>query len=109
IMAGGGRIGFAPNARVHHLVSSDRMRRSYLRRKSYAFGYGSGVAGGRTHNHLDKLARNLLRIVIAVARGDSERAVFHELECANFVGYWRARFDRKFGRIPLISPPRSPK
>jgi len=71
------------------------MRRSYLWRKSFAFGYGSAFAGGRSHNHLDKLARNAIRLISAIARGDSERAVYHELECANFFGYWRGRLDMK--------------
>jgi hypothetical protein len=74
------------------------MRRSYLRRKSYAFGYGSAVAGGRSHNHLDKLVRNTLRMMLALARGDRERAVYHELECANFFGYWHGRLDMKRAR-----------
>jgi glycosyltransferase involved in cell wall biosynthesis len=87
----GGAIGFVPRARVHHNIPPERMRRKYLRRKSYAFGYGSAIAGGRTHNHLDKLARNAARMLFALARGDTERAVYHELECANFVGYWRGR------------------
>lgn len=91
IMAQGGTVGFAPRARVHHLIPRERMRRSYLRRKSFAFGYGSALAGGRNHNHFDKLARNVTRLIAALARADLERAVYHELECANFFGYWRAR------------------
>jgi hypothetical protein len=27
----------------------------------------------------------------AAMRGDPERAIYHELECANFLGYWRGR------------------
>jgi glycosyltransferase involved in cell wall biosynthesis len=95
ITARGGAVGFAQRARVHHIIPPERMRQSYLRSKTYAFGYGSAVAGGRTHNHLDKLARNVLRMILALARGDSERAVYHELECANFLGYWRGRLDMK--------------
>ena len=91
IRAKGGRLGFAIKARVHHVIPADRMRRAYLRRKSYAYGFGSAIAGGRTHNHLEKLARNAVRMIAALARGDTERAVYHELECANFVGYWRGR------------------
>jgi glucosyl-dolichyl phosphate glucuronosyltransferase len=95
IISRGGAVGFAPRARVHHMIPPERMRRPYLRRKSYAFGYGSAVAGGRSHNHLDKLVRNALRMMLALARGDSERALYHELECANFFGYWRGRLDMK--------------
>jgi glycosyltransferase involved in cell wall biosynthesis len=91
IMHRGGAMGFAPAARVHHLIPRERMTRSYLRRKSYAFGMGSAIAGGRTHNHLDKLARNAFRMALALVRGDRERTVYHELECANFFGYWRGR------------------
>jgi glycosyltransferase involved in cell wall biosynthesis len=98
IMARGGVVGFAPRARVHHLIPAERMRRSYLRRKSYAFGYGSALAGGHTHNHLDKLARNAIRLIAALARGDREGAVYHELECANFFGYWRGRLDIRLKR-----------
>jgi glycosyltransferase involved in cell wall biosynthesis len=98
ILTAGGAVGFAPRARVHHIIPPERMRRSYMRRKSYAFGYGSAVAGGRSHNHLDKLARNVLRMMFALARGDRERAVYHELECANFFGYWRGRLDLKRAR-----------
>ena len=100
ITARGGAMGFAQCARVHHVIPPERMRRSYLRRKTYAFGYGSAVAGGRTHNHLDKLARNVLRMILALARGDRERAVYHELECANFFGYWRGRLDLKLRSWP---------
>jgi glycosyltransferase involved in cell wall biosynthesis len=67
------------------------MRGRYLRRKAYAFGFGSAIAGSPTHNHLDKLARNGLRMLTAAAQGKPERAVYHELECANFFGYWRGR------------------
>jgi glucosyl-dolichyl phosphate glucuronosyltransferase len=95
IMAQGGAVGFAPRARVHHVIPAERMRRSYLRRKSFAFGYGSALAGGRSHNHFDKLARNVARLISAMARADVERAVYHELECANFFGYWRGRLDLK--------------
>jgi glycosyltransferase involved in cell wall biosynthesis len=91
IMRFGGKMGFARAARVHHLIPPERMTRAYLRRKSYAFGFGSAVAGGRTHNHLDKLARNALRMALAGLRGDRERAVYHELECANFLGYWHGK------------------
>jgi glycosyltransferase involved in cell wall biosynthesis len=91
IMRSGGRMGFAPAARVHHLIPAERMTRAYLRRKSYAFGIGSAIAGGPTHNHLDKLGRNALRMALAALRGDLERAVYHELECANFFGYWQGK------------------
>ncbi len=95
----GGAIGFAPKARVHHMIGSERMTRGYLRRKAYAFGFGSAIAGGRTHNHLDKLFRNAIRMATAAAAGDLESAVFHELECANFFGYWRGRLAmRRRGR-----------
>lgn len=91
IMTSGGVVGFAPRARVHHLIPPERMRRAYLRHKAFAFGFGSAVAGGPTHNHLDKLGRNAIRMLWALTRGDLERAVYHELECANFLGYWRGR------------------
>lgn len=87
----GGAVGFAPAARVHHLIPPERMTRAYLRRKSYAFGFGSALTGGRTHNRLDKLARNAIRMAAAALCGERERAVYHELECANFAGYWRGR------------------
>jgi len=93
IITEGGTVGFTPRARVHHLIPPERMQPSYLRRKSFAFGYGSAVAGGRSHNHFDKLARNVLRMMVAMARGNSERALYHQLECANFFGYWRGRLD----------------
>lgn len=87
----GGAIGFAQRARVHHIIGRERMTRRYLRRKAYAFGFGSAISGGPTHNHLDKLARNGLRMLTAAVLGNPERAVYHELECANFFGYWRGR------------------
>jgi hypothetical protein len=99
IMAGGGMVGFAPSARVHHIIPPERMRRSYLWRKSFAFGYGSAVAHGRSHNHFDKLARNAIRLVFAAANGDRERAVYHELECANYFGYWRGRLEMRLRRL----------
>ncbi len=95
IIARGGAIGFAPGARVHHLIGAERMTRSYLRRKSFAYGVGSAYAGGRSHNHLDKLVRNACRMLLAAARGDAEGAVYHQLECMNFLGYWRARLMRR--------------
>jgi glucosyl-dolichyl phosphate glucuronosyltransferase len=91
IAKSGGAIGFALRARVHHMIGCERMTRKYLRRKAYAFGFGSAIAGGPTHNHLDKLARNGVRMLAAAALGNPERAVYHELECANFFGYWRGR------------------
>jgi glycosyltransferase involved in cell wall biosynthesis len=95
IMAKGGAVSFAPRARVHHIIPPERMRQIVSMAKSFAFGYGSALAGGPTHNHLDKLARNAIRLVFALARRDGERAVYHELECANFLGYWRGRIDMK--------------
>ncbi|MGH7781650.1 MAG: glycosyltransferase [Candidatus Binataceae bacterium] len=91
IIAGGGRMGFAPRAIVNHLIPAERMTRSYLRRKSFAYGVGSAFAGGRHHNQPGKLLRNAARMAAATIRGDSERAIYHELECANFLGYWRGR------------------
>jgi len=91
IIAQGGAIGFARRAIVHHLIPPERMTRAYLRRKSFAYGVGSAFAGGRSHNGPGKLARNAMRIALAMARGDIERAIYHELECANFFGYWRGR------------------
>src|SRR5260370_25730737 len=90
ILQRGGVIGFVPGERVQHIIGRERMTRAYLRRKSYAFGYGSAIAGAPTHNHLDKLVRNVARMAFAAMRGNLERAVYHELECANFLGYWRA-------------------
>ncbi len=96
IIAGGGKMGFAPLAIVHHQIPAERMTRAYLRRKSFAFGLGSAVAaGGRSHNQIDKLLRNVFRMATAAARGDRERAIYHELECANFLGYWRGRLRQK--------------
>ncbi len=91
IIARGGRMGFAPRAIVNHLIPAERMTRKYLRRKSFAYGVGSAFAAGRHHNHPGKLIRNAARMAAAAVRGDSERAIFHELECANFLGYWRGR------------------
>ena len=91
IISKGGAIGFAPRAIVHHLIPPERMTRAYLRRKSFAYGVGSAFAGGRSHNRLDKLFRNAIRMAVATVRGDPERAIYHELECANFFGYWRGR------------------
>lgn len=91
IIGKGGKMGFVPDAIVHHLIGSERMTAGYLRRKSYAYGFGSAVAGGKSHNRFDKLAKNLLRMCGATLRGDREGVVFHQLECANFFGYWRGR------------------
>ena len=91
ILAGGGAMGFVPRAIVHHLIPPERLTRAYLRRKSFAFGMGTAFAGLQNHNRLDKLIRNGVRMAIATMRGDSERAIYHELECANFLGYWRGR------------------
>jgi len=91
IMARGGTIGFAPRAKVHHMIPPERMTRAYLRRKSFAYGVGSAFAGGRSHNRPDKLLRNAIRMCAATLRGDPERALYHQLECANFLGYWRGR------------------
>ncbi|MGH7948868.1 MAG: glycosyltransferase family 2 protein [Candidatus Binataceae bacterium] len=91
IISNGGCFGFAPRAIVRHTIGPERMTRGYLARKSFAFGMGSAVAGGKSHNRIDKLARNLARLVGAALHGDAERVVYHELECANFFGYWRGR------------------
>jgi glycosyltransferase involved in cell wall biosynthesis len=102
IIAGGGRIGIAPRAVVHHLIGPERMTRSYFRRKSFAFGVGSAMGGGRTHNRVDKLVKNLVRMGAAAARGNRSQAFYHQLECVNFFGYW-------YGRIALrrAAAPRS--
>jgi glucosyl-dolichyl phosphate glucuronosyltransferase len=91
----GGAMGFVPEARVFHLVPVARMNRAYLRRKAFAFGVGTAISGARSHNRLDKLVRNALRMLSAGVRGDRERAIYHELECANFFGYWWGRLSRR--------------
>jgi glycosyltransferase involved in cell wall biosynthesis len=91
IIARGGAMGFAPRAVVHHLIPVERMTRAYLRRKSFAFGMGTGFARLPSHNRFDKLVRNTVRMAAASIAGDRERAIYHELECANFFGYWRGR------------------
>lgn len=91
IIGNGGKMGFVPGAIVHHLIGSERMTLEYLRRKSFAFGFGSAIARGESHNGFDKLAKNLLRMSGAALRGDREGVVYHQLECANFLGYWRGR------------------
>ncbi len=97
IIGNGGKMGFVPGAMVHHLIGAERMTPAYLRRKSFAFGFGSAVAGGRSHNRLDKLAKNLFRMCGAALRGDREGVIYHQLECANFLGYWRGRFANRRG------------
>jgi glycosyltransferase involved in cell wall biosynthesis len=101
IVKGGGAMGFVTEARVFHLVPAARMNRKYLLRKAFAFGVGTAQAGGRSHNHLDKLVRNAIRMAAAAARGDRERTLYHELECANFFGYWWGRLPRR--GAPLAS------
>jgi GT2 family glycosyltransferase len=91
ILERGGTMGFVPRAVVHHMIPPERMTLAYLRRKSFAFGMGTAFAGLQNHNRLDKLVRNGVRMAAATMRGDPERAIFHELECANFLGYWRGR------------------
>lgn len=91
----GGRIGIAPHAVVHHLIGPERMTRPYFRRKAFAFGVGSAFAGGRTHNRLDKLIKNLVRMGAAAAAGNRPLAFYHQLECVNFCGYW-------YGRVKLL-------
>jgi GT2 family glycosyltransferase len=88
IIRGGGKIGLAPRAVVHHMIGPERMTRAYFRRKSFAFGVGSAFGGGRTHNRPDKLVKNLVRMAAAAARGNQPLAFYHELECVNFFGYW---------------------
>jgi glucosyl-dolichyl phosphate glucuronosyltransferase len=97
IIEGGGAMGFVIDAQVFHLVPAARMNPRYLLRKAFAFGVGTAQAGGRSHNHLDKLLRNVVRMATAAARDDRERALCHELECANFLGYWWGRLPRRSG------------
>ncbi len=89
IINSGGEMGFVADAIVHHLIGAERMTPQYLRRKSFAYGFGSAVAGGQSHNGVDKLAKNLLRMIPTALRGDREGVLYHQLECANFFGYWR--------------------
>lgn len=95
IIERGGAVGFAPRARVYHLIAAERMNPAYLRRKSFTYGVGSAYTGGRTHNHLDKLLKNAWRMARAAARGDREGVIYHQMECMNFLGYWRARLSRR--------------
>jgi glycosyltransferase involved in cell wall biosynthesis len=105
IIAHGGAMGFAPRARVHHIIGPERMTRAYLRRKSFAFGVGSAFAGGRSHNHPGKLIKNAFRMATAAMRGDAEGALYHQLECVNFFGYWRGRL--KLTPQSAINPSRN--
>ncbi len=98
IIARGGAMGFVARARVHHLVPAARMRWTYLMRKSFAFGIGTALSGGRSHNAIDKLARNLIRAGVAAAERDRARAIHHQLECANFFGYWWGRLKYRDAR-----------
>jgi glycosyltransferase involved in cell wall biosynthesis len=91
IIGSGGKMGFVAGAVVHHLIGPERMTAEYLRRKSFAYGFGSAVAGGKSHNQIGKLVKNLIRMGAAALRGDRESVVYHQLECANFFGYWRGR------------------
>ena len=95
IIRGGGAMGFVPGAIVHHLIPPERMTRAYLRRKSFAYGFGSAVAGGKSHNQIDKLIKNVVRMTGAAIQGNPERTIYHQLECANFIGYWRGRMSLK--------------
>jgi glucosyl-dolichyl phosphate glucuronosyltransferase len=101
IIERGGKVGFVAQARVHHQIGPERLTREYLRRKSFAYGMGSAFAGGRSHNRLDKLAKNVARMLSAGARGDAEGVVYHQLEIANFAGYWWARL--KMRARPITS------
>jgi glycosyltransferase involved in cell wall biosynthesis len=87
----GGRVGFAPCAVVHHLIGPERLTRAYFRRKAFAYGVGSAVAGGRHHNRVDKMLKNAWRMLAARARRDATGVLYHELECINFLGFWRGR------------------
>jgi len=100
VQAKGGKIGFAPRAVVHHLIGPERLTRSYFRRKAFAYGIGSAVAGGRHHNRLDKVLKNALRMLAARARGDATAVLLHELECINFVGFWRGRLWHRAAATP---------
>lgn len=91
IMHRGGNIGFAPRARVHHVIGPERLTAGYLRRKSFAFGVGSAFEGGRTHNRIEKLLRNALRMGQAALRGDREAVIYHQLEIWNYFGFCRGR------------------
>jgi glycosyltransferase involved in cell wall biosynthesis len=103
IIGGGGKIGIAPRAVVHHLIGSERMTRGYFCRKSFAFGVGSALGGGRTHNRPDKLIRNLVRMASAAARGNQPLAFYHQLECVNFFGYWYGRLRPRRGVGPVVA------
>jgi len=105
IIARGGAVGFAPRARVHHLVGPERLTARYLRRKSFAFGIGSALTGGQTHNRIDKLVRNTVRMGLAAFRGDRESVIYHQLEIWNYMGYWRGRLIEARKASPI---PRSP-
>ncbi len=98
LIDGGGRMGFVGAAVIYHLVGPERMTRKYLRRKSFAYGMGSAVAGRPSHNRAGKLGKNVIRMIGAALRGDREGVVYHQLECANFFGYWRGRLARRSTR-----------
>ena len=94
ILARGGAMGFAPRALVHHLIPPERMTVAYLRRKSFAFGMGTGFARLPSHNRLDKLVRNGVRMAAAALHGDSERAHLSRTRMREFFRLLARPFDR---------------
>jgi glycosyltransferase involved in cell wall biosynthesis len=105
IISAGGKVDLVPEAVVYHVIGPERLAPSYLRQKSFSYGLGSAVRGGTTHNRLDKLLRNLLRMVAASLRGRQSAALGHQMEFINYFGYWYGRWLMR-KRAPGQQPPR---
>ncbi|HLH78205.1 MAG TPA: glycosyltransferase [Candidatus Binataceae bacterium] len=92
IIRAGGKVDLVTQAVAYHMIGPERLAPSYLRKKSFSYGLGSAIQGGPTHNRLDKLARNLTRMVAASLRGRPSAALSHQMECFNYLGYWYGRW-----------------
>ena len=96
IIAQGGKMGFVPDAIVHHLIGPERMSAAVSASQEFRLRVWQC---DRRRQEPQSSSTNWRKIwpgwSAAALRGDREGVIYHQLECANFLGYWRGRLTHR--------------
>ena len=91
IIARGGKMGFVPRAIVHHLIGAERMTRRIPAAQELRVRLRQRDCRRQESQPARQAGEQSDSNGGAAMRGDREGVVYHQLECANFFGYWRGR------------------